>query len=66
MFCHIYCFSLQGEGLNLALTESDIHLTIGGIECKTIDLQVDEITCEIPDLSEAVKDSLGYKVEVRG
>ena len=50
--------------MNLALTKNDIRVLIGGKVCPIIDLEDDEVTCQIPDLADAVKDPLGYKVEV--
>ncbi|XP_022099343.1 hepatocyte growth factor receptor-like isoform X2 [Acanthaster planci] len=57
--------TIMGTDLNLALEASDIKVTVGGRECKVTDLKADELTCEIPDMSGAVEDSPGYKVEVR-
>ncbi|XP_033644028.1 hepatocyte growth factor receptor-like isoform X1 [Asterias rubens] len=57
--------TIGGRDMNLALTKNDIRVLIGGKVCPIIDLEDDEVTCQIPDLADAVKDPLGYKVEIQ-
>ncbi|XP_038073903.1 hepatocyte growth factor receptor-like isoform X2 [Patiria miniata] len=57
--------TIKGKDVNLALTPADIQITIGGTVCEVIDLKADALTCEIPDMSQAVQDPLGYKVQLQ-